>query len=173
MIKSRERDEYLPPLLFPNHPGPVPLAGQVLGEEDISFLKHPFLTASHPDFHGPVDHNNIFPADHAVPWVFITRRDLPEEDRLGRLRQGKKAKVPPGLKRHFNIFEMRLVVGSGIESRDPHAFFPDPILYLKTGKTHAFSHATIMVLPVTTGTTIAPKIAALMLRKTDHMVKVT
>ena len=171
MIKSRERDEYLPPLLFPNNPGPVPLAGLVLREEDIPFLKHPFLTASHPDFHGPVDHDNIFPADNAVPRVFITRRDLPEEDGLGRLRQGKEAKVPPGLKRHFNIFKMRLVVSSGVESRDPHEIFPDPILYLKTGKTHAYPHATRLALPVTGRTTIAPKIGTVKVRKINRIGK--
>jgi hypothetical protein len=49
------------------------------------------------------------------------------------------------------------------------SFFPDPILYLKTGKTHAFSHATRPALPATTRTALAPKIVTLMRRETNRM----
>ena len=87
-------DECLPPWFFPDHPGFMTLAGDILGKQDIPLSKPPLLAAAHLDFGASFKGDNILPTDNIMPGVSIIRRDFPEEEGLYTSRLGKKPRRP-------------------------------------------------------------------------------
>ena len=53
------------------------LTGDILGKQDISLAKPPFITAAHLNFGPSFKGDNILPADNIVPGIVDTLQGLP------------------------------------------------------------------------------------------------
>ena len=117
---SVQGDESLPPWFFTDHPGYMALAGNILGKQDISPAKLPFLAAARFNFSASFKGNDILRADDIVPVIAKVRGNFPEEEGLYTGWFGKKAQGTTGFQLNLNVIKTGLVILPGIETCNSH-----------------------------------------------------
>jgi len=88
-------------------------SGGVIYQKDIAVTKAPLGSVADLDLTLPGQVDHILPSRRPMPVVEITGRSVAENDAL------------PGLELfdlHLDLFEMRVAVRSGVDSRDFHDF---------------------------------------------------
>ncbi len=95
------------------------LAGEIVGEDDITRSKTARGAIADPDFHLPRENENVLPPGRGVPIAEIVRRETAEGEIGTRL----KRKIMALLGRQREIFKMGLAVVPRIDPYD-HARAP-------------------------------------------------
>jgi hypothetical protein len=105
------RDEYETARLRAYVSRDMPLAGSIFCKKNISGTKAPFAAVSDFDLGFTRQVDDILAPRRAMPAVNVIRRSITKDDTISRLEFA-------GL--DFDVIEMRLAVGSGVESGDFH-----------------------------------------------------
>lgn len=111
---QRDGDGYRDPGLFPDYGGSMPLAGQIVGQQDIAGAEPPLGAVADADFHFAGQGDDILAARGVVPVGEIARLKAPEVDAGGYLHPA----VHGALSGQFQILKMRLAVIPGINTHE-------------------------------------------------------
>src|SRR5713101_5227533 len=117
----RERNRDCDPRLVAHGPRRMALAGQVFGEDAFAGAESVYRAVAEADLDRALQRNHELAARRVMPVHEGARLDAAEDDAVGLLHRRLFAH-PARRKRDLEFFEVRLPVGSRVQTMDSHRY---------------------------------------------------